>query len=179
MYGLRSSEGGEVLDLMEANGIHVVESFPINRVLFVYIVYIMTPDAGYGYLATAALRGGVFRWYHANVSTAVAFTKADRLAFCIDLENVDVEIVYPSALFACSFTAGRAMTGPALTLTVTSRGMGDVEFAMTYDIYSLRKVANMGFGLDNDLFDTTWRTWRSSSRTRTRWSTAASPMAAP
>jgi hypothetical protein len=58
----------------------------------VLVADIMKPDAAYGYLATAALRGGVLHWHQRE-----RLHRCLALAFYIDLGNAAMRTAYSSA----------------------------------------------------------------------------------
>ncbi|CAK0900640.1 unnamed protein product [Prorocentrum cordatum] len=85
----------------------------------VLVAYIMKPKAGYDYLATAAhFAAESSTGTNVNVCTTDDFTKT--------VDNEEMKIAYPTALFDRNITDGRAMMCSVLTLSIgNNQGMGD------------------------------------------------------
>ncbi len=125
----------------------------------ILVAYQMKPNAGHGYLATAAhFAAESSTGTNVEVSTTDDFTKGvDALVYHIDEANEDMRIAYPLELFDRNMIDGRMMIVSFLTLAIgNNQGMGDVEYAKMVDFYVPKRVIELFDGPSKDISDL-WR----------------------
>ena len=116
----------------------LVEKDLVKNGKHVLVGFCMVPQAGCGYLDTAARFAAEYSTGTDDQenSSAVSMRIADALVYYVDPDKEEMRIAYPCLLFDRNITDGRAMRSLLSMLSIGSnQGMGGVQEGLVVDFY--------------------------------------------